>query len=137
MAFTETLAALPHTATKQQAVGFHAPIFRAMVHVTYVLACEANPNMKLTDEEVLAEIGHARLHWEAVRLPAGVFSKEMTERVVVFAMALKDVENEYTTWDDHTKVRNIKQLSDRAIGLGVLLDKEVLGIADADPGMEM
>lgn len=136
MSFADSIALLPFTARGTNAAGFLPPIFRAMGHLLLVVAITADP----TDETPLTELGQelrdAKDHWDAINHNQAL-SAGMAQHLVSFGHALNDAEAEFSDWTPEVRTRNIRDLANRAAGLAALLDRELIGLRDSDPGYQL
>lgn len=135
MSFADDIARIPYTPRGTDAAGFLAPIFRAMGHLLMVLNITADEELReQTDDEILlTELRDAHAHWTAVNAEQAL-STATGATVGAFGNAIASAIDEFPTWDETTRVRNIRDLLNRSAGLAAILDRELVGLRDSDPG---
>ena len=133
MTFAADIAAIPYDPTSPDATGFLAPVLRASGHLLFALAAHSDPDTTLTDEEILGEIQHAKGHWDAI-YHGQALSTAADIKVQAFGLALQSALNEFEGWDDATRSSNLRQLAHGIVGLGTLLDRELVGLTNSQPG---
>jgi hypothetical protein len=133
MTFAVNIAAVPYDPTGPNASGFLAPVLRASGHLLFALAAHSDPDTTLSDEEILGEIQHAKGHWDAIYHGAAL-SVAADIKVQAFGDALQSALEEFEGWDETIRSSNLRQLADGIVGLGALLDRELVGLTNSQPG---
>jgi len=124
--------------------GFLPPLLRTLVHLGYALgiADDALPKdaadkknaevIKLIKEEITGAISHC----EKVEISTN-FSKIAQDQLKAFLGALKALNAEFEGWDRDAKVNNIQTLFNKSFGISAMLDRELIGLRDSDPGSNL
>lgn len=136
MAFADTIKTIPGHAKTGEAKGFLPPYMRMMGHMLHLLADAASETPVITVDEAQTEIGHASSHWEALTGDE-ILSTAARDHVKSIGKALEEAIAEWPEWDGPTRTRNMRDLVNRAVGLAVPLDRELLGIPDSDAGFNL
>lgn len=133
MAFTETLARLPHTATTPNGRGFLPPLIRAMGHILYLRGCIADPDVTVTTDNALTELNAALEHWRS-RVNTPGLSTTTTTYATDIEQLLVDAIYEYHGWTEEARGENIRAIADRLAQFCTAMDREYAGIRDSDAG---
>jgi hypothetical protein len=136
MTFATAIAALPYNARGTNAAGFLPPIVRAQGHILFALAASSDDTLPVTNEDVIEELVHAQIHWGAITTPEAV-SRATAAHIDNFGEALTFAVNDYQGWTEAQKVTNLRDLANRLAGLSAVLDRELVGITDSDPGYQL
>jgi len=135
--FAEHLATIPFTTRSQEAVGFLPPMIRALGHLTFVLAVVADEDdTSMTDEDILAELDHAIVHWNQIADPETT-SVASTTQVNELNRLLALAKTEWPDWEHKDRVKNIRDTANRIVGFTVALDRELVGLRDSDAGSQL
>ncbi len=118
--------------------GFLPPLLRALTHLTYALGLteEDTSKDKAAADKVQEEIKGAISHLEKVEI-GDTFSSVAKEQLKIFAKALHALNAEYLGWDQTTKVSNLTTLIHRSFGISAMLDRELIGLRNSDPGSSL
>lgn len=136
MAFADTIKELPFAATTTSGRGFLPPIFRASMHVLYLLGCSADEKVEVSLEEALTELRQAEEHWNArAEIPA--ISNLSLAKGKTMATAFNQAIKEYENWTPDARIANLRELAHRIAQYAADLDRELTGIRDSDPGTSM
>jgi hypothetical protein len=133
MAFADDIARIPFTPRGTDAAGFLAPMFATIGHLMLVLEATAEETITLPDEELRGELEHASLHWNAINAGEAL-STPAAGTIADFGAALQSANTEFDDWDEATRLRNIRDLANRSRALATILDRELVGLRDSDPG---
>lgn len=135
MAFVDDIAAIPYNPRGTDAAGFLAPMFRTIGHLLMVLNITADEELRdQTDEGILlTELRDAAAHWNAIN-GGQALSTATGTTVGAFGLALDSAIAEFADWDENTRIRNIRDLANRTASLAAILDRELVGLPDSDPG---
>lgn len=133
MSFAETIQTIPFNPRQPQATGILAPFNRASGHVLYLLGCLADDTQTVAEEDALAELNHAQEHLDARQRTANL-SAQAEAHLTALNTATAQLREEFTNWDDETKIRNTRDLAQRFIGISAFLDRELVGLPGSDPG---
>ena len=131
--FEETIKELPFNPRTTTGSGFLPPIFRASMHLLYLLACHADEAIEVTDEQAIDTLKQAQEHWNARTTPPSI-STGCATRAATISTAIGEAITEYPTWNTDAKTSNIRDLCHRIAQLAADLDRELTGIRDSDPG---
>ena len=137
MAFADSIKNLPFEAKQPNAKGILPPIIRAIGHIVFVAACVSDEKVAITNDEAKAELTHAKEHWDAIAAGNPNLSDASRTALVFFGITLGDALNEFDEWDDKGRVKNLKDLAQRAAALSAAFDREFIGILDSDPGLSL
>lgn len=139
--FTTALAVIPYAPTRPEARGIIAPLLRATGHLLFLLAHMSIPandtHTQLTPEEQLNELTHARTHLSGgnyTDLPT--VSTTAKGYYTAFIAGVETARSNWASWAADARIGALRDLTNRAAGLGTILDRELTGIdhADSDPG---
>lgn len=134
--FADTIKDLPFTPTTPNGSGFLPPIFRASMHILFLLACHADDRVEVTDQNALDWLGEAQEHWNA-RLITPAVSTVTLGKANTIAKAIGEAMAEYTAWNADTRTTNLRELSQRIAQYAADLDREFTGHRDSDPGTSL
>jgi len=134
--FATDIAALPFAPAQPEAVGLLPPIARTLGHLMFVLEHVAAERNALTEDELLAELTHARSHWDAINTNEAL-SFATTAELNKVGAAIRSAAREYGGWDRDNRIRNLRDLSNRIVGFTVALDRELVGSRVSDPGFNL
>lgn len=138
MAFAETLNQIPFSTTSTMATGFLPPLLRSMSHIFYLLGALANEDVPVSDDEAREELTAAFDHWAARNHDADQsLSSATVDLCGRLETLIADTFAEYEGWDSDTKIANITSVAHRCLGIGAILDRELIGITGSDPGRAM
>lgn len=124
--------------------GFLPPLLRSLTHITYALGIaedelpktsttsKTNEVMKKVQAEIEAAIGH----FDKVEIN-DAFSQTATEQLKIFHKTLNALNKEFGDWDRDTQITNLTSLINKLLGVGAMLDRELLGMRDSDPGSNL
>jgi hypothetical protein len=128
--------------------GFLPPLLRAIGHLLYALgiADDDLPKKattaadKKTAAEVITmvkeEITSSIKHFEKVEISDN-FSTIAKDQLVVFNQALNALAKEFDGWDRDTQINNLTSLVNKVMGISAMLDRELIGLRDSDPGSSL
>jgi hypothetical protein len=135
MSFADDIARIPYNPRGTDAAGFLAPMFRTVGHLLMALNATADETLRehTNDEEILTELRDARTHWDAVNWNEALSTATATT-VTAFGGALGSAAEEFPNWDEQTRIRNIRDLANRSAAIASVLDRELVGLRDSDPG---
>lgn len=140
--FAEEIAKVPYTPRQTDAAGLLAPVFRAVGHILFATALSSTqtpdaagtaPIVAVTDEEILEELRHAGAHWNAINQGENL-STATGQVITALGAGITNAVAEYPEWPAATKTSNLRDLANRTAGLASVLDRELAGIRDSDPG---
>lgn len=135
--FAELISAMPFTTRQANATGILPPILRSMAHLLYLAAALSDEATPVETAEAEAELDHAQEHWNATTV-TDVVSSATNQAIANFGLAIAAARTEYTGWATReVQSRNIRDLANRAIGLTVILDRELLGLRDSEAGSSL
>lgn len=133
MAFADTIRNIPFTPRQGEASGFLPPMVRAMGHVLYVLGCISDDAVPKTDEECLAELRAAQVHWNA-RIGTTAVSTAIGTTATNISTAFGECVEEFPGWNADTRQTNLRDLTHRIVQYSADLDRELVGVRDSNPG---
>ncbi len=136
MTFATDLAALPFRATQPDAKGFVPPLLRLSSHLVFATAGSFKPELVSTDE-VLTELREAAAFSNAIHTDTEALSTAAKNHVAGLRNLLASAITEYAGWDERARTDNLREILNRAIYTGVLLDRELVGLTDSDAGHKL
>lgn len=136
MPFADTIRTLPYVARTATASGFLPPMVRAMGHIIYLVGCNADEAVTVTDEDALGELRHAQEHWNA-RNATPAASTAAHDQARIIATCITEAIAEYPAWTADQRTQNLRDLGNRLVAHCAFLDRELVGITDSDPGSSL
>lgn len=136
MTFATDLAALPFRATQPDAKGFVPPLLRASCHLVFATAGSFKPDMVTTDE-VLTELKEAKAFCDGINIDTEALSTAAKDHITGIRALLTSAVGEYAGWDERARTDNLREILNRAVYTGVLLDRELVGLTDSDAGHKL
>lgn len=139
--FATVLATIPFAPTQADAKGFLPPLVRALGHMTYVLAdcaaAETDATKRILDDpRALTELKHAAAHWKASNANDALTATTATA-IANLGKALDAAIKEYPDWTNPDRIRNLRDLGNRAAAISAILDRELVGLKDSDAGFSL
>jgi len=129
--------------------GFLPPFLRALTHVTYALgisedelpkikngSATEDKKIKETMAKVKDELTAAYSHFEKVEV-TDAFSSEAQTQLITYKKVLNAAMAEFEDWDRDTKITNLTSLVHKLVGISAMLDRELIGLRDSDPGSNL
>lgn len=145
--FADLNTKLVYTPKTAEGKGFLPPLMRALTHITYALGLsdddlpktKAEKNYDAIEKMIKEEIDEAIKHFDKVEIPdsTDIFSSIATDQVKTYHKALKALSAEFSDWDKDTKVNNLTSLVHKLMGICAMLDRELVGLRDSDPGSNL
>lgn len=139
MTFRESINAIPYAPSQPSATGLLAPIIRAMGHILYVAATAADPNTALADAEAINELTEAKVH--LLGTLAVVHNAPLSEvgktAILNWVDAVNAANDEWNDWPADERPSSLKDLANRCAALAALLDLELVGLRNSDPGSSL
>lgn len=141
--FIATLTSIPYVPRQVMARGIVAPILRATGHLLFVYAVLSLPEDSqtiLTEEEQINELLHAKEHTDISTLTdLQTLSTAVQGQIATFSEGVHVLHAEYPAWTRDERQAALLAITNRAAGLGVVLDRELAGVpADrSDPGSSL
>lgn len=136
MAFKDTIQKIPFEGKTKDGQGFLPQVFRASTHILFLLACINDDDVKVKDEEAVAELEEALRHWNARERTAHI-STAATTTAEVLGTAIGEAGAEYADWKPDDRTKNLKDLAQRIAQFSCQLDRELTGLRDSDPGTSL
>ena len=135
MSFETTLNRLPFTATTENGRGFLPPYLRGMSHLLYLLG-RAEDNARTTEQFYIDELDQSLLHWNECAT-TNAFTDAASTHLRNFKRAVNDYRNEFQGWARAERLSRLQDLIHRGIQLGAVMDRELAGISNSDPGSRL
>ncbi len=136
-AFGTILATIPYAPAQANAKGLIPTMIRSMGHILYCVGALADKEYKFSETEMQNELNHAAEHLDAsVVLEANALSGTAKEHIIAYCTAVGHAKDSARFWSEADRIRLLKDLANRAAGLGAFLDREFIGIA-SDPGTSL
>src|ERR1041385_8521320 len=140
---TEKLIYTPKTS---EGKGFLPPLLRSAMHITYALgiaedelpktktgSAAEDKKIKETMTKVKDELTAAMTHFDKVEV-TDAFSTVAKDQLRTFHKALNAHNAEFDSWDRDTQINNLTSLINKLVGISAMLDRELIGLRDSDPG---
>ncbi len=134
--FADELKKIPFSAKTKEGQGFLPPFIRAMNHLLTISQFVQDSKKKDKAPFVVEELTHANHH--LVKLNVGSFlSSKVKDSLVAFGKLMLVAQTEASTWTDEQVVENCWALMDRGTMICSMLDRELIGLGDSDPGSQL
>jgi hypothetical protein len=147
--FEELNTKLVYTPKTSEGKGFLPPFLRALTHITYGLgiaedelpktktgSATEDKKIKETMTKVKEELTGAISHFEKVEV-TDAFSSVAQDQLMIFKKALGAASAEFENWDRDTQINNLTALVNKLLGISAMLDRELIGLRDSDPGSNL
>lgn len=142
--FTVSLEKIVYNPKTSEGKGFLPPLLRTLVHLAYGLGIAddelpkdaADKKNDVVIKKVKEEITEAINHCNQVEISKN-FSTVGQDQMKAFLETLNALNAEFETWDRDTKVNNIQSLFNKGFGIMAMLDRELIGLRDSDPGSSL
>ena len=133
MAFNDTIQGLTFNGRTPNGTGFLPPRWRAMGHVIHLMGMLNEENVEVTEGDAIAELQEANTHW-ASALDTEAVSTATRDYARGVGTAIFEAIEEYPGWTEEQRINNLRNLDQRMAQFTALLDRELVGIRDSDPG---
>lgn len=135
--FNAALETIPYSPAQSDARGLLAPLMRASGHILYLIGATAEEKHVVMPEEEKNELTAAAAHLaDTSLLTLPVISDEANRHIKTFVTAVGIARDNFEGWSPEDRTTALRNLANRAAGLGAFLDRELTGInpAQSDPG---
>lgn len=134
--FADISKSLPFRATTKEGRGFLPPFLRAMNHFLTIMQFVEESKKKDKMPFVIEELKEAVTHITAINV--GPFlSSTAKETLINFGKLAQTAHVEASSWTEDQIVENCKILMDRGAMVASMLDRELIGLSDSDPGSQI
>ena len=140
---------LIYTPKTSEGKGFLPPLLRALTHITYALGIaedelpktktgSTTEDKKIKDvmSKVKEELAGAMSHFEKVEI-TDAFSSVAKDQLILYRKTVDAAQTEFDTWDRDTQINNLTSLVNKLLGISAMLDRELIGLRDSDPGSNL
>lgn len=136
MAFQDTILGLAFTGRSPDGQGFLPPRWRSFGHITHLLGMLNEDAVTVTPDDAIQELTEASRHWGAGQEPEAV-STATRDYAARLHTAIDEAILEYNGWTEEQRINNIRNLNQRIAQFTALLDRELVGLRDSDPGIAL
>lgn len=123
--------------------GFIPPLLRALTHLGYALGiledipkdASATAKKEVADK-TQQEIKDCLTHLDKVEISDN-FSSIAQEQLKTLSKAVNALNTEFAGWDRDTQISNLTNIIHRSFGITAMLDRELIGLRNSDPGSSL
>jgi hypothetical protein len=135
--FSEILTSLPFTPATTQGRGFFGPLNRTTGHFLYLLGRTSDTiSRRPTDNQITEELNALSEHLSEFVVP-DYMSQRAKDYVATFLEGVQNIRDNFLSWDEETRINNLRSFCNRISQIHVFLDREVLGIPNSDAGQSL